>query len=364
MCEFCGNEKDIVFPFQLHKCQRCEGEHAPLGAGLGGPRSPFPRPSVSLTWRDWKISKPRRLSNILSRDMREGEGGEEAAEKEKSRGPFQASAHGRKGDEEEEEEEEAESEQEGEKKPQKGGGGHHRRLYRKLGGMLGDGRGRRQVNLLKTLHIDRLKKSVGRGSSDGESMESQEETAPERKHLWNVPKLTVFSKGFPRRDGEAGGKRGEKEDKEGREGQEEEESRRFAGDREASEKRDMERSSTERLHVLKMLRGQKVTGRTEEEEEEEDTSRENGGERESGATVVTRKTWRGRNPRRARRLTRGRKVEDPTERGSKPGGEGSTDREAGGSGSGGEEYEREQVEVKGGSQDELDQRIQTSPEVF
>ncbi|XP_056893202.1 run domain Beclin-1-interacting and cysteine-rich domain-containing protein isoform X2 [Takifugu flavidus] len=28
VCEFCGNEKDIIFPFQLHKCQRCEECHA------------------------------------------------------------------------------------------------------------------------------------------------------------------------------------------------------------------------------------------------------------------------------------------------------------------------------------------------
>ncbi|XP_029905153.1 run domain Beclin-1-interacting and cysteine-rich domain-containing protein isoform X2 [Myripristis murdjan] len=28
VCEFCGNDKDIVFPFQLNKCQRCEECHA------------------------------------------------------------------------------------------------------------------------------------------------------------------------------------------------------------------------------------------------------------------------------------------------------------------------------------------------
>ncbi|XP_047442164.1 run domain Beclin-1-interacting and cysteine-rich domain-containing protein isoform X3 [Mugil cephalus] len=28
VCEFCGNEKDIIFPFQLSKCQRCEDCHA------------------------------------------------------------------------------------------------------------------------------------------------------------------------------------------------------------------------------------------------------------------------------------------------------------------------------------------------
>ncbi|KAG7514974.1 hypothetical protein JOB18_046776 [Solea senegalensis] len=28
VCEFCGNDKDIIFPFQLNKCQRCEDCHA------------------------------------------------------------------------------------------------------------------------------------------------------------------------------------------------------------------------------------------------------------------------------------------------------------------------------------------------
>ncbi|XP_035863117.1 run domain Beclin-1-interacting and cysteine-rich domain-containing protein isoform X5 [Sander lucioperca] len=28
VCEFCGNDKDIIFPFQLNKCQRCEECHA------------------------------------------------------------------------------------------------------------------------------------------------------------------------------------------------------------------------------------------------------------------------------------------------------------------------------------------------
>ncbi|XP_068175059.1 run domain Beclin-1-interacting and cysteine-rich domain-containing protein isoform X2 [Antennarius striatus] len=28
VCEFCGNEKDIIFPFQLNKCQRCEDCHS------------------------------------------------------------------------------------------------------------------------------------------------------------------------------------------------------------------------------------------------------------------------------------------------------------------------------------------------
>lgn len=26
ICEFCQNEDDIIFPFELHKCRTCEGE--------------------------------------------------------------------------------------------------------------------------------------------------------------------------------------------------------------------------------------------------------------------------------------------------------------------------------------------------
>lgn len=26
ICEFCQNEEDVIFPFELHKCRTCEGE--------------------------------------------------------------------------------------------------------------------------------------------------------------------------------------------------------------------------------------------------------------------------------------------------------------------------------------------------
>ncbi|KAJ8374255.1 hypothetical protein SKAU_G00048350 [Synaphobranchus kaupii] len=48
VCEFCGNDKDIIFPFELKKCQRCEGE-LPLLAGGTPP---------SHSWRDWKFPLP------------------------------------------------------------------------------------------------------------------------------------------------------------------------------------------------------------------------------------------------------------------------------------------------------------------
>lgn len=362
MCEFCGNEKDIIFPFQLHKCQRCEGEHALPGTGLVGSRSPFPRPSASLPWRDWKISKPRRLSNVLSRDMRDGEGGEH----------FQGSTDGAKGVAGAGR---TESEQEGKKGRQKGGeeggGGPRRKAYRKLGPMLGERRVRREANLLRTLHIGRLKKTFSKGDSGSESMESQEEAAQEKKRFWNVPKLTVFSKSSPARDKEDGGKRGAKEDEEGwevhegAEAQEEEEKgRRLAEDNEASDKTaETERSSAEKLGVLKLLRAQKRTavlsrGRRVEEEEES-RCRESDGETdaaavEGGATIITRKTWRGRNTRRARRISRGRKMRDLTGRGSQSDSGESTERDAGGSESGGsEEYGQGQT----GSQREEGQRL-------
>lgn len=366
MCEFCGNEKDIIFPFQLHKCQRCEGEHALLGAGLVGFRSPFPRPSISLTWRDWKISKPRRLSNVLSRDMREGEGGEQ----------FQVFTHGAKGvveekEEDEEEEEEVgrtELEREGKTKHQKGGeeggGGHHRKVYSKLRPMLGERRVRREANLLKMLHIGRLKKRFSKGDGASESMEFQEEAAQIKKHFWNIPKLKVFSKSSPTRDRMDGGKRGVKESEEGmelhegtevqEEEEEEEEERRLAEENEVLDKTPKtERSSAEKPAVLKLFRAQKVTaglsrGRREEEDEE-GSNRESDGEtgaaaEQGGATIVTRQTWRGRNTRRARRITRGRKIRDLTERESKSDGGESTERDAGDSESGGSnEYRQGQT---------------------
>lgn len=324
MCEFCGNEKDIIFPFQLHKCQRCEGEHALLGAGLAGSRGPLPRPSVSLTWRDWKIPKARRLSNVLSQDMREGEGGEH----------FQGFTHGAKGVVEEEEEEVgAELEQEGKKEIQKGGeeggGERHRKVSSRPGPTLPV---RREANLLKMLHLGRLKKRFSKGESDSESMEGQEEAAQEKKkHLWSVPKLKVFSKSSPTRDREDGGNRGAGEDEEGRElcegteaheeEEEEEEARRLAEDSEALDK--TERSSAEKLSVLKLFGAQKVTallsrGRRVEEDEEDRNGESDGetsaGAEQGGATIVTRKTWRGRVTRRARRISRGRKMRDLAER--------------------------------------------------
>ena len=81
MCEFCGNGKDIIFPFDLNKCQRCEGEPHPHAASLGRPKAPSPNPFPAPSWKDWKFPKPRRLARALLQDKREGEGGEERGHK-------------------------------------------------------------------------------------------------------------------------------------------------------------------------------------------------------------------------------------------------------------------------------------------
>ncbi|KAM8875923.1 run domain Beclin-1-interacting and cysteine-rich domain-containing protein isoform 2-T2 [Spinachia spinachia] len=43
VCEFCSNDKDIVFPFQLNKCQRCEECHACYHSGCFRPGKACPR---------------------------------------------------------------------------------------------------------------------------------------------------------------------------------------------------------------------------------------------------------------------------------------------------------------------------------
>uniref|UniRef100_A0A3Q3NFX9 Rubicon Homology domain-containing protein n=1 Tax=Labrus bergylta TaxID=56723 RepID=A0A3Q3NFX9_9LABR len=212
VCEFCGNDKDIIFPFQLNKCQRCEGEPSLLVAGLGGSRAPSPRPAIQLTWRDWKISKPRRLARLLSLDRKEGEGGEEdlkldighgvesgeerweTAKKGQGKGTLlQTFTPGNlmkafswnKGRQEEQETTggtESMSEETNCDNEEEGG---------TQGEVLGKGaatskeRGdvfvrREKVNILKVFNLEGLKKSVS-GSEPCSSMESLEEVGLERK---------------------------------------------------------------------------------------------------------------------------------------------------------------------------------------
>ncbi|XP_046892745.1 run domain Beclin-1-interacting and cysteine-rich domain-containing protein isoform X3 [Hypomesus transpacificus] len=116
VCEFCNNDKDIIFPFELHKCQRCEGEPPLVAGGICGlrPSSSSPAPS----WRNWKFPRPRRLARALSQDRREGEGGEldESSSGDQGTGSGVEEAGGEPGEGREGGAEEKEAEGAGEKK--------------------------------------------------------------------------------------------------------------------------------------------------------------------------------------------------------------------------------------------------------
>lgn len=216
--------------------------------------------------------------------MREGEGGEEASDKNKRGGLFQASTDGSKVDVGEQEEAGGRELEAGgekhEKGEEEGGSGHRRKVYGKLGAVFGDRRPWREGNLLKTLHIDRLKKSFSKGDSDSEGTES------------------------PDKSPETG------------------------------------RSREEKLPKLFRAQNMSLLSRGGTEEEEEDRSGDSDGKteigaEEGGATIVTRKTWRGRKTRRARRITRGRKIRDQTEKENRMWGGESTETVAGSSESAG-----------------------------
>lgn len=384
MCEFCGNDKDIIFPFQLNKCQRCEGEPFLPVAGLGGSRAPFPRPSIQLTWRDWKISKPRRLARALSQDRREGEGGEEdleldvgqgvksreetggtAEERQGRGGIFQGFTPGKlvkafawsKGNEEDEEmtggmaskrEEETKCDDGGEE----GGNGQHGAACSKERAKSkerGDGHSKREkVNLLKVLHIDRLKKSISKGDrSDSEtysSIESLDEVGQERKGRWKVSGLASLTKGFSKREREDEGKTevkvSEESEKrylekvmgtheEGKVKREAEESDEIS-DKSQTEAAETEKSGAENVEkftLLKLLKPHQLSAvfSRRRSRGEEDRSGESDGKKETDTdeevqqepAPETKTNWRGRKTRKARRLTRGRKVREGTEKESK-----------------------------------------------
>lgn len=247
MCEFCGNDKDIIFPFQLSKCQRCEGEPSLLAAGLGGSRAPSPRLSVPLTWKDWKIPKPRRLQRALCQGRKDGEGGEglglevdqgvssgeqkepreNAEERQEQGGIFQTLNPGKlfkalsrsKGNKEEQEMSGwTESEREEGKEYDKGGEERGKDLCEEVcseerakSRERGDGHARREkVSLLKALHIDRLKKRTSKRDgmdSDSETCSSTESldevgTGQERKGRWKMSGLMGLTKGFSKRESE------------------------------------------------------------------------------------------------------------------------------------------------------------------
>lgn len=352
MCEFCSNDKDIIFPFQLNKCQRCEGEHSS--------RAPSSRTSFPLTWRDWKIPNPRRLARLLSRGRREGEGGEKALQLEiaqeeledtaevrlDSGGIFQAFTSGKLvkafprstcGGEEEELTRSAESETDEELESDEGKKGddqnvemHHKGWDKDK--MSGDEHeSREKVNLLKVLHIDRFKKSMSkqdRRGSDNEtcsSLESLEEVGQERKGRWRVSGLASRIGGFLKRESED-----EKETKLKEEGGNEEFKERSLEKEETDEEgkalTEFEAATinTERSPGLKLLKPRQlrsVFSKGRSKRGDDGGGEESGGNKDvrtqeedcEGPKVKVQVNWRGRKTRKARRVTSGRRMRERDE---------------------------------------------------
>lgn len=374
MCEFCGNEKDIIFPFQINKCQRCEGEPSLLVAGLGGSRAPSPRPSISHTWRDWKISKPRRLARELFKDRREGEGGEggeEDFEPDQSQGAMsgeerddtteggegkmkilkaftpgrlvKAFSRSKSSEEEQETKEGTESEREEESKCDKGEeeGGNESEAHsreRVNSRERGDVHSKKEkVNLLKVLHMDRLKKSISKGDrkdSEGEtcsSMESLDEVGQERKGRWKVSGLVNLTKNFSKRGTEDEGKADVKEEEKmllekGTGTEEEVEVRMNTGDDdEISDKgQTAETESAGKFTLIKSLKHNRLPGifssgrsRGEDDRSWGSDGKREGDTEEEVSDSVTQANWRGRKTRKARRVSRGRNIRGGTEKESR-----------------------------------------------
>lgn len=375
MCEFCGNDKDIIFPFQLSKCQRCEGEPSLLVAGLGSYRAPSPsrRPSIPLTWRDWKISKPRRLAKALSKDRREGEGGEEdlelklkqeenSAKQKESRDTTEeeisqafslgklVKAFSRHKDSEEEEEitggEECDRGREERRNSQSGEVCSKERANSKE---REDGHARREkLNLLKVLHIDRLKKSVSKRDSDSEtcsSMESLDEagTGKASKGRWKMSGFASLAKSFSKRDSEDEQKREVKEEEIDAESErrllgkgggtveegnaeievQEDDEMPDEGKKGAAEKTESGAENVEKCEVKKRHQGSAVRSRKRSRLDEDsgggsDGKRELDTEEEGQKPAVeTQSNWRARRTRKARRDTRGRQKREGAERATK-----------------------------------------------
>lgn len=374
MCEFCGNDKDIIFPFQLNKCQRCEGEQL---AGLGGLRAPSTRPSNPLSWRDWKIPKPRRLATVLSQDRIEGEGGEEnvwldcKVEGEEEGGEMAEVNQGGAGmihtsnpkriakafsvDKEHSEEQEvsggtesergedAKCDEEGEEE----GNGDHGKEKSKHSARTWHAR-RGKGNLFKALHLGRLKKSVSKGdrrNSDSESTESQDETGQEKKHLWKISRLAGFTRDLSKEQRDGGTEEEERVLEEVTRTQQEDQTRiETEGNDEisdGSQPGETDRASAgkeEKFKLAKLLKPSVFTrGRSKGEEDRGggcDEKREKVSEEEKPQS-----NWRARKTRKARRLTRGKKIREDAER----------EREAEGGASG--EVEDEDSERGGGGQE-------------
>lgn len=346
-------------------------------AGLIGSRAPSPRPSIPLTWRDWKISKPRRLAKALSKDRREGEGGEEedleldvgqglksgeerggTAEEGQGRGGiFQAYPPGKlvkafswnKGSVEEQEMTEGTESERGEetkcdKGGEEGGNGQHREACSKERAKRKERADvhvrREKVNLLKVLHIDRLKKSISKGDrrdSDSEtcsSMESLDGEGQDRKGRWKVSGLASFTKSFSKREREDEEKtvvKEEESEEDGKARREAEEDDEISHKDQTAETDKSGAGNLGKFTLLKLIKPRQLSAvfsrgscRGEEDRSgESDGNREVDTEEEEPA-VIPQTTWRSRKTRKARRVTRGRKIREGTEKESmREGGEGS-----------------------------------------
>ncbi|XP_051930435.1 run domain Beclin-1-interacting and cysteine-rich domain-containing protein isoform X2 [Hippocampus zosterae] len=326
VCEFCGNEKDIIFPFQLSKCQRCEGEPSLLVAGLGGLRVPPRRSSAPVIWIDWKLSKPRRLARALSKDRHEGEGGEEDLEsveeeetdrggQEKSPDNIQARKakaglfrhfspgkltkaftwhHGT--EEEQEVTTGSESEKDGEKGSEERDAVFSKDRPKREEGEEGHAK---RISLLKILRLERLKQSLSkhdRTDSDSETCSSQESSeevveGQRSKERWFGRLGRTFSKGDPK-DGKTKATEEEKHEEPERRSPEP-----GGGTVEVGEGKAMEESEgkAEKLAVSNVPKQSAAFS--------QEPSMTDDGQVDS-APVQT--NWRARKTRRARRITRGR----------------------------------------------------------
>lgn len=350
MCEFCGNDKDIIFPFQLNKCQRCEGEPSLLLEGACGSRAPSPRPSVLLTWKDWKSPKVRRLARALAQERREGEGGEEDLEqdgneegkcaeqkkgelmkqeledKAKGRqqrgGIFQAFSLGKlakvfsKSKGNKEEKEMTSPEREGEREQGGDDRGDLERKERDGCKEMGDEHASRQ----KVPQTDRLTKSTSKEEqphSDSEifsSLESLNQVGHERKARWKLSGFSSLAKGFAKKDREGQGKAEVKSSETlfvEKVATKEEEKRRWEAEQD-NKKQDKGKVEAAKYPSTAFWRG---NGRREEGRSGGGDGKRNvDAEEQHELAFIKQSNWRGNKSRKARKVISGRKAREGTEK--------------------------------------------------
>lgn len=262
---------------------------------------------------------------MLSQDRAEGEGGEEQAvtvggvldprtlpldEGREASGEEEEDDWEMVGleTEEEEEEDEKKEEEEEEEGSDKAEGDEGRRKSRH--GALTRHARRGKLNLLKSLHLNRLKKSVSAGEG-GDSEEGQEE----KKHLWRITKLPGRSRKLSKErservalESEAGSQEEDRtpETEEEVEVEDEGSGRRQPG--ETGSKGSLKLAKVFQPHLLAVSRRGRSKVDREVAAEEEVVAMEEG----EGHTAIPahQGIWRSRKTRRARRLTRGHKVQD------------------------------------------------------